>query len=195
MVVSAVACAFAEPPITPVQILWVNMITAVTLALALAFEPTEPGIMDRPPRPRNEPILSGYLLWRITFVAVVVAAASQYLFLRELAIGRSPELARTLAVNTLVAGQVFYLFNARYLLAPSLGARQLLSNRAALIAVAVLLVFQAVFTYLPLFQTWFGTAALRPAHWVWVLGAGVAVFALVEIEKTVVRRRRGRNPG
>jgi magnesium-transporting ATPase (P-type) len=195
MVVSAVAVAFAEPPITPVQILWVNMITAVTLALALAFEPAEPGIMDRPPRPRNEPILSGYLLWRITFVAVIVAAASQYLFLRELAIGRSPELARTLAVNTLVAGQVFYLFSARYLLAPSLGARQLLSNRAALIAVAVLLVFQAVFTYLPLFQTWFGTAALGPAHWVWVLGAGVAVFALVEIEKTVVRRRRGRNPG
>jgi magnesium-transporting ATPase (P-type) len=124
-----------------------------------------------------------------------VAAASQYLFLRELGLGRSPELARTLAVNTLVAGQVFYLFNARYLLAPSLGARQLLSNRAALVAVAVLLVFQAVFTYLPLFQTWFGTAGLRPAHWLWVLGAGVAVFALVEIEKTVVRRRRGRNPG
>jgi magnesium-transporting ATPase (P-type) len=189
MVVSAVALAFAELPITPVQILWVNMITAVTLALALAFEPAEPGLMERPPRPRDEPILSGYLLWRIAFVAVIVAAASQFLFLRELGAGRPPELARTLAVNTLVAGQVFYLFNTRSLHTSSLRIRQLLSNRAALIAVAVLIAFQAVFTYAPLFQTWFGTAALAPVHWLWALGAGAAVFVLVEVEKALVRRR------
>jgi magnesium-transporting ATPase (P-type) len=193
MVVSTVAFAFTELPITPVQILWVNMITAVTLALALAFEPPEPGIMDRPPRPRQEPILSGYLLWRIAFVAVIVAAASQFLFLRELGLGGSPEQARTVAVNTLVAGQLFYLFNARYLRESSLGVRRLSNNRVALIAVAVLLVVQACFTYVPLFQTWFGTAGLVPVHWVWVLLTGLAVFVLVEAEKAVVRWGGGRS--
>jgi magnesium-transporting ATPase (P-type) len=190
MVISAVVFAFTELPITPVQILWVNMVTAVTLALALAFEPAEPGIMTRPPRPRHEPILSGYLLWRISFVAVIVAAASQALFLRELGAGRSPEIARTVAVNTLVAGQLFYLFNTRYLLEPSFGVRKVLRNRAALIAVAALLVFQGVFSYAPLLQTWFGTAGLAPTDWLWVAGAGLAVFLLVEVEKAVVRSSR-----
>jgi magnesium-transporting ATPase (P-type) len=189
MVVSAVALAFAELPITPVQILWVNMITAVTLALALAFEPAEPGIMRRPPRPRHEPMLSGYLLWRVAFVAALVAAASQVLFLRELGLGRSPEAARTVAVNTLVAGQLFYLFNARYLLEPSFALRKLLSNRAALLAVAVLVVFQGAFSYVPLFQSWFGTANLVATDWLWIAGAGLGVFLLVEGEKAIVRWR------
>jgi magnesium-transporting ATPase (P-type) len=68
IVLATVAFAFNQLPITPVQILWVNMITAVTLALALAFEPSEKGIMRRPPRDPDEPIVSGYLLWRIGFV-------------------------------------------------------------------------------------------------------------------------------
>jgi magnesium-transporting ATPase (P-type) len=192
MVISAVAFAYAELPITPVQILWVNMITAVTLALALAFEPTEPGIMERPPRRRDEAILSGYLLWRIALVSVIVSAAAQYLFLEELAAGASPELARTAAVNALVAGQLFYLFNCRYIMRPSYGLRRLVSNRAALIAVALLIVFQGIFTYVPIFQTWFGTQGLEAEDWLWVLAVGAAVFVIVEIEKAVVRRIRAR---
>jgi magnesium-transporting ATPase (P-type) len=192
MVVSAVAFAFAELPITPVQILWVNMITAVTLALALAFEPAEPGLMERPPRAPEDPIISGYLLWRIVFVAVIVAAAALYLFLRELDAGRPPEAARTLAVNTLVAGQVFYLFNARYIHARSLSLRRLLANRAALIAGGLLFIFQAAFTYVPIFQTWFGTAAMTAEDWLWATAAGALVFAVVEFEKALLRRRKAR---
>jgi magnesium-transporting ATPase (P-type) len=192
MVVAAVAFAMAELPMTPVQILWVNMVTAVTLALALAFEPPEPGIMKRPPRPREEPILSGYLVWRIAFVAVLVAAAAQYLFLRERDAGRTPDTARTIAVNTLVAGQVFYLFNARYIHARSYLPRRLVDNRAALVAGGLLLVFQAVFTYVPVFQTWFGTAALEVRDWLWASGAGLLIFVVVELEKAVVRQRNDR---
>jgi magnesium-transporting ATPase (P-type) len=195
MVVSAVVFAFTELPITPVQILWVNMITAVTLALALAFEPAEPGIMSRPPRPPGEPILSGYLLWRIVFVAAMVAVAAQLLFLRELGAGRSPDAARTLAVNTLVAGQVFYLFNARYIHERSFGLRRLLSNRAVLVAGACLFVFQSVFTYVPLFQSWFGTAGMTVQDWLWASTAGAAVFCTVEVEKAVVRRMRRNRAG
>jgi magnesium-transporting ATPase (P-type) len=192
MVVSAVAFAFAELPITPVQILWVNMITAVTLALALAFEPAEPGLMDRPPRPRDEPIISGYLIWRIAFVAMIVAAAAQLLFLRELDAGRSPEAARTLAVNTLVAGQLFYLFNARYIHARSLSISRIFANRAAIVAGALLFVFQSIFTYVPAFQTWFGTAPMTVADWLWASAAGALVFFVVEAEKALLRRRRRR---
>ena len=187
MVMSAVALALAELPITPVQILWVNMVTAVTLALALAFEPPERGLMDRPPRARDEPIISPYLLWRIGFVAVIVAVASQALFFREFEGGADVDAARTLAVNVLVAGQLFYLFNSRFIIGPAWGLRRLLSNRAALLAVAVLVVLQGVFTYAPWFQTWFGTAGLAAGDWLWVLAAGLAVFLLVEVEKGVVR--------
>ena len=190
MVISAVALAFAELPITPVQILWVNMVTAVTLALALAFEPTEPGIMERPPRPRDEPILSGYLLWRIAFVSAVIAAACLWLFRWELALGATTERARTVAVNALVAGQLFYLFNTRYIVRASFGAARLLSNHVALLAVAALLLLQAIFTYAPPFQRWFGTAGLQALDWLWVLGVGLAVFVLVEIEKAVTRSRQ-----
>ncbi len=191
IVMSAVLFAFAELPITPVQILWVNMITAVTLALSLAFEPAEKGIMDRSPRPRDYPILSGYLLWRIAFVAAIVAAMSQLLFFRELAGGTEVEVARTVAVNVLVAGQLFYLFNSRFIMGPAFGVQRLLSNRAVLVAVAALICFQAVFTYAPPFQVWFGTAPLGGIHWLGVLGAGTLVFIAVEIEKAVVRTIKG----
>ena len=192
MVVTAVLFAFEEMSITPVQILWVNMITAVTLGLALAFEPSEPGIMDRPPRPRGEPILSAYLFWRVGFVAVLAAIAAQYLYHREFVAGRDPDEARTLAVNTLVAIEVFYLFNARYIHAPAFWPRRLFANRAALAAGALLLVFQGVFTYVPVFQTWFGTGPLHATDWLLATSAGFAIFWIVEIEKTVVRRWRAR---
>jgi magnesium-transporting ATPase (P-type) len=122
--------------------------------------------------------------------------AAQFLFLRELDAGRSPETARTLAVNTLVAGQVFYLFNARYIHARSFLPRRLVANPAALVAGGVLLVLQASFTYLPVLQLWFGTEGMRLTDWLWASGAGLLVFAAVEVEKAVVRRwNRERKPG
>ncbi|MCJ8500547.1 cation-translocating P-type ATPase [Desulfatitalea alkaliphila] len=190
IVLATVLFAFNQLPITPVQILWVNMITAVTLALALAFEPSEPGIMRRPPRDPNEPIVSGYLLWRIGFVSVLVACFAIGLFFYELDNGVSLLSARTMAVNVLVAGQLFYLFNSRFIMQSSLSLKGLLSNRAALMAVGLLTLFQLMFTYLPPFQLWFGTEAIRPVDWLLILGAGVAVFFIVELEKAVVRRWR-----
>lgn len=190
IVLATVLFAFDQLPITPVQILWVNMITAVTLALALAFEPSEPGIMRRPPRDPNESIVSGYLLWRIGFVSVLVACFAIGLFFYELDNGISLLSARTMAVNVLVAGQLFYLFNSRFIMQSSLSLKGLFSNRAALIAVGLLIFFQMIFTYLPPFQLWFGTQAIRPADWLLILGAGLVVFFLVELEKAVVRRWR-----
>ncbi|NNG12599.1 MAG: cation-transporting P-type ATPase, partial [Halobacteria archaeon] len=107
-------------PITPVQILWVNMITAVTLALALAFEPPEKGVMQRPPRNPRKALLSGMFIWRIVFVSLILVAGTFGLFIWERDQGADIELARTVAVNTLVMFEIFYLFNSRYISAPVL---------------------------------------------------------------------------
>jgi magnesium-transporting ATPase (P-type) len=192
MVITAVALALPELPITPVQILWVNMVTAVTLALALAFEPTEPNIMDRPPRPRDEPILSRYLLARIGYVSAIVATACIALFLMELRAGVEPDLARTVAVNALVTAEAFYLFNCRFVWRSSMGMRSLSGNRAVHMAIGVLVLLQMAFTYLPLMQTWFGTAAMRPLDWLYCLALGAGVFCIVEAEKAVGRCRIAR---
>ena len=194
MILATVAFAFEFLPITPVQILWVNMVTAVTLALTLAFEPSEPGVMERPPRDPDEPILSGYLVWRIAFVSVLIAVAALQLFLWELEQGASPGVAQTIAVNTLVAGQVFYLFNSRFIWRSSLSIRRLISNRYALLAAGALLVIQLGFTYLPFMNTWFGSEPITLTDWGILSLVGLTVFLLVEAEKAVMRRWRGGLP-
>jgi magnesium-transporting ATPase (P-type) len=191
IVLASVIFAYATLPITPVQILWVNMVTAVTLALALAFEPSEPGVMRRPPRDPNEAILSGYLLWRISFVSVLIASAAIFLFFRELDFGSSIPAAQTVAVNVLVAGQFFYLFNSRFIMASSLSWQGLFGNPYALYAAGILFLLQVAFTYLPFMNLWFGTEGVRLEKWIWINGAGLVVFLVVEIEKAVVRRVRG----
>ena len=182
-------------PITPVQILWVNMITAVTLALALAFEPMEQDVMRRPPRRPNEPLLTGFLIWRIAFVSVILVAGTFGLFLWERGAGASEELARTVAVNTLVAFEIFYVFNTRRLHAPVTDRTGFLGSRAVLIAVAMVVVFQVLFTYAPPLQRLFATEPLDLATWLRILAVAVWVFVLVEMEKALARRLRARRAG
>ena len=175
-------------PLTPVQILWVNMVTAVTLAMALAFEPAEPGVMRRPPRNPKAPILGGAFLWRIGFVSVLIGGATIAVFLVEIRLDMPVELARTVTVNTLVCAQVFYLFNSRFLRESSLSFTRLFTNRVVWLAVGVLAVLQLVFVYAPFMHRLFGSAALELRHWLVPLGIGLAVFLLVEAEKAVFRR-------
>src|SRR5690606_35215683 len=98
-------------PLTPAQVLWINMVTSSTLGLALAFEPAEHDIMRRPPRPPGESILTGFFVWRVVMVSVLMAAGALGLFLWELDQGNSIETARTMAVNAIVAAEMFYLLN------------------------------------------------------------------------------------
>jgi len=174
-------------PITPVQILWVNMVSAVTLALALAFEHPEPEAMRQPPRNPNEPLLTRFMLWRIVFVTVFLVAGSLGLFLWEMERGVPIEVARTAAINALVMGEIFYLFNCRRLTAPVVGWSGFVGNRAVLIAIAILIVLQGLFTYLPVLQTLFATAALNLAAWGRIFVFGLIVYSVVEIEKAVIR--------
>jgi magnesium-transporting ATPase (P-type) len=176
-------------PITPVQILWVNMVSSVALAMALAFEATEPDTMRRPPRPPREAMLSGFLLWRIAFVSALMAAGVFGIFALAQAGGASLE-ARTYAVNTLVAMEVFYLFSVRYLRTPSLRLDRLLGSRAALIAVGLVVALQLLFTYAPFMERFFDTRPVDFVHGLEILGLGLALFAALELEKRILGRRR-----
>jgi len=175
-------------PITPVQILWINMITAVTLALTLAFEPAERNVMQRPPRDPREPILSHFLIWRIIFVSFILVIGTFGLFLWERENGASIELARTIAVNTLVMFEIFYLFSARYLLAPALTFEGIFGNRYVLYAIGLLILFQLAFTYLGPLQTLFATVAMSVDAWLRVTIVASSVLILVEIEKLLLRK-------
>lgn len=175
-------------PITPVQILWINMITAVTLALTLAFEPPESKVMQRSPRNPNEALLSGFLIWRVLFVSLIIVTGTFGLFLWERDHGSSIELARTVAVNTLVMFEIFYLFSARYLLAPSLTYQGLTGNPYALYAIGLLIVFQLGFTYLDPMQALFATTGMGAEAWLRVIVVASSVLFLVELEKMLLRK-------
>ena len=157
-------------PITPVQILWVNMISAVTLGLALAFEPPEPDIMRRPPRRAGEGILTGYMAWRILSVMVLLTIPAFGLFLWLESTGASIEEARTIAVNTLVVGEIFYLWNARAILNPVLSLKGIFGSRPVLISMVLCLLLQLAFTYLPFMHSLFGTAPIDLLDWAMLAG-------------------------
>ncbi|HED16262.1 MAG TPA: cation-transporting P-type ATPase [Gammaproteobacteria bacterium] len=189
VILAAILFGFQELPLTPVQILWVNMVTAITLALALAFEPGESGVMQRPPRNPKESLLGNMFLWRIAYVSLILLVGTFGLFLWEMQNGASIEHGRTVAVNTLVMFEIFYLFNARYILDPVLNRAGLFGNRYVLYAIVILLALQMAFTYLPAMQTLFGTTAIGLTVWLRVVLVASSVLFLVEIEKAVIRRR------
>jgi len=178
----------ATLPITPVQILWVNMVSSVALALSLAFEPTEADVMRRAPRPVAEPIVSRFLLWRIALVSLLFVAGIFGMFELALMRGGSLEEARTVAVNTLVAMEVFYLFSVRYMRTPSFTLRGVRGTPAVLVAVGIVFGLQLLFTYAPFMSVFFGTEPLSLAQGLEAFAVGVVVLVVLEVEKWLRRR-------
>ncbi len=174
-------------PIAPLQILWVNMVSSVALALVLAFEPAEPGIMRRPPRASGEALLSGFLLWRIVLVSALFSIGIYSLFSWAIVIGLDVEVARTLAVNALVAMEVWYLFSVRYLSSPSFTYEGVQGTRPVLISLALVIGLQLLFIYAPFMNALFGSRPLPLLSLAWVVAAGLAVFVLLEAEKWLMR--------
>ncbi len=187
IILGAIIFGFHELPLTPVQILWVNMITAVTLALSLAFEPPEKNVMQRPPRDAKEPMLTHHLIWRVVVVSFIMMSGTIGLFLWEMAQDASIEHARTVAVNTLVMFEIFYLFNARYITASVFSRAGLTGNRYVLMAIGILIVFQLGFTYLSPMQSLFGTTAIDLSIWLRIVLVASSVLFLVELEKFFMR--------
>jgi magnesium-transporting ATPase (P-type) len=170
-------------PITAVQILWVNLVTAATLGLALAFEPTEADTMRRPPRARDAPLLTGSLVWTIVLTSVLFLCGIFGVFAYALDRGHSLALTRTLAVNTLVVMEIFYLFYIRNMYGTSLTWEAVWGTKPVWLTVGVVTIAQFAFTYLPPMQRVFGTEPVPFADGVLVVGVGAALLAVIEVEK------------
>ncbi|MFT4108774.1 HAD-IC family P-type ATPase [Propionicimonas sp.] len=180
-------------PLESVQILWVNMVTSITLSLALAYEPAEPDIMRRPPRPPGTPLVSARYLPRLAIASVLIAAATLATFvIGRVMTGGDLEIARTWAVNTLVLGQVAYLFNSRFLRESSLRREAIGGNPVVWAVVGILVVLQAAFVYVPVLNSWFGSAAVGVFGWLIPLAFAVVIFVVMEAAKAAVRRAETR---
>jgi magnesium-transporting ATPase (P-type) len=175
-------------PITPVQILWVNMVSSVALAMALAFEPSEPQVMQRPPRPVSASILSGFLMWRIAFVSALFSVGVFGQFLLAKIQGADLDTARTMAVNTLVVMEIFYLFSVRYIHGASFTLRGVMGTKAVLWAISIVTLLQLLFIYAPFMQIFFAAKPLTIMQGLQVIISGVVVLVLLELEKTIGRR-------
>ena len=163
------------------------MITAVTLSLALAFEPAEKGVMERPPRPPAEPLITRVLGARILYVSLLMVAVTFFVFEWEMARGSSLEVARTAAVNMLVLGELVYLFNVRHFTASAFHWEIFSGNRVAVWMCALLIVFQLLLTYAPPMQAVFQTAALDAVSWAVILGLGLLKFLAVVLRRLNIR--------
>lgn len=177
-------------PITPLQVLWVNMVSSVVLAMSLAFEPPERDVMKRPPRRADVPILTRFILWRVGVVSVLFAFGIYGQFQLALAQGQSVEVARTMAVNTLVAMEVFYLFSIRFRLRSVLTLEGVKGTPAVLIAVGLVVLLQAAFTWLPPMQALFDTRALDMWELAQCIAAGGLVLLVLECDKWAERARK-----
>ena len=183
-------------PITAVQILWVNLITAITLGLALAFEPTEENTMRRPPRPRNAPILTGELIWHVALVSGLFVFAVFGTYTYGIDKGYAPDLARTMAVNMLVVLEIFHLFFIRNIYGTSLTWKAVRGTRVVWITVIAVTMAQFAVTYLPPLQKVFSTQAVPFLDGVLIIAVGTVFFAIIEVEKQLrlVFRRAEKQP-
>ena len=181
-------------PLTPLQILWINLITAVTLGLALAFEPTEENTMRRPPRPRNESLIGGELVWHIVLVSVLFLCGTFGIFTYAVDRGYSVELARTMALNTLVVMEIFHLFFIRNIYGASLTWKAVRGTKVVWATVITVTLAQFAITYLPPLQAIFTTESISFLDGALIVGVGVAVFALLKTEKQIrLAIKRARN--
>lgn len=178
-------------PALPVQLLWVNMMTAIFLGLMLVFEPKETGLMQRPPRDPRKPLLTFALAMRTGLVSLVILAGAFWLFFYEMNLsGETTAAARTAVINVIVVVEIAYLFNCRSL-NHSAFSTGLFSNRWAVFGSLAMLGAQLLLTYAPVMNTLFHTAPISAESWLRIFGVAAAAFAVVEIEKWL-RFGRGR---
>jgi Ca2+-transporting ATPase len=173
-------------PILPIHALYINMFTAVLLGMPLIFEAKEPDVMSRPPRDPRKPLFSLSMLLRTGFVSLLLGGGTIWIFHAELGRGEDETAARTAAVGAIVIGEAFYLFSSRALLRPAWSV-PLLSNLWLWAGIAAMVLVQLAFTYVPLVNRLFQSAAVDAAAWAWIIAVGAGTLVAVEIEKAVRR--------
>jgi magnesium-transporting ATPase (P-type) len=172
-------------PITPVQILWVNLITATTLGIAFAFEPREENTMKRPPRPRNEFLLDGELIWHIILVSLIFLFGVFGIYQYAIDKGYSVELARTIVVNTIVVMEIFHLFFVRNIYGTSITWKAIKGTKVVWTVIIVVTLSQFAITYLPPLQSLFETRNIGLFDGMLIIGVGITMFVITEVEKQI----------
>src|SRR5690606_7331301 len=188
LVVALALVAGAVLPMTAPQILWINLVLTVTLGLALAFEPPEPGVMRRQPRRRDAPLISPFMLWRIVLVSTLFSAGAYGLFVWAGMRGLDLPTARTMVVNAFCVMEIFYLFSVRYLHATSFSLHGARGTAAVRWAVAIVVVAQLAFTYLPVMNLLFDTRPVPLFEGAMVVLVGAVIMLVLEMEKWLLRR-------
>lgn len=175
-------------PLSSVQILWLNMVTTITLSFALGFEPLGKDRMSDPPRDPNQNILNGYAVFRIVYVSILLAAlgfvVNDFLANR----GASEAVMQTTLIMTIVFGQVFYMINCREIKDFSINS-QILHNKVLWLSLLVLLILQTLLIYAPFMHTILGTATISLSQIGLSLLAGILLVLVVEGEKALTRNR------
>ncbi|MBW6470540.1 MAG: HAD-IC family P-type ATPase [Methanosarcinaceae archaeon] len=190
MIMAAILLGFTLP-LLPLQILWINTITAIGLGVSIVMEPKEKGLLNRPPRRPDEPLLLPVIKWRIVLVSLLMVAATFLLFFFELDNnGRGLDTARTIALNTIVFFEIFYLYNSKSIYDYVAGS--LFSNKFMLLGTAIVIGLQMLITYHPVMNTVFKTAPLGLENWAWIIGVSSAVFFIVEFEKFLHKRKEAK---
>jgi magnesium-transporting ATPase (P-type) len=196
LVILAAIFAGLGLPMLPVQILWINMTTAITLGIMLIFEPKESDIMRRPPRSPITPLLTSEMIQRIILTATIILVGVFLIYLWELNNESSSiEVARTAAVNAVVMIEVLYVLNCRSLVKPifQIGV---LSNKWIIVGILLMLLLQIAYTYLPAMNAVFQSAPLDLEAWLRILGLAVIAYFIIEFDKWIRRslRRNTRKP-
>ncbi|WP_442886155.1 HAD-IC family P-type ATPase [Companilactobacillus sp. HBUAS56257] len=172
-----------EIPLQPSQLLWINMVSAITIQFALIFEPAEDGIMKRKPRKTGSKLMNRHDIFQMTYVAILIAAVSLMIdvFLRSR--GVNDIITSTTMVNTLILGKIFYLFNIR---TPKLAlSKELFSNSKVFVFVGLMMILQLILTYVPFMQTIFSTGPISMLEWGLATAAGAIVLLVTEIDKII----------
>ena len=170
-------------PLSPVQILWVNMVTTIALSYALGFEKASADTMNRPPRPTNEGILSAYSLFRIFYVSLLIMIPSYFLSTQYDGV----LVQQTVLLQSIVFAQAVYMINCRELLNPSIN-KAMFQNRALFISLGILTLLQLGLQFSPLAHTLIGTAQLTLTQISAMLLNALIIFIIVEVEKMITKK-------
>lgn len=186
-------------PMSPVQILWINLVATISLALPLAFEAKERNIMNRPPRRPNEPLLNPFVLFRTILIALIITAVGIGLFLQTFTTvvqsqtenAVALKTAQTMAVTSIVFLQIFYMLNCRSL-RESIFEIGIFSNPSVLIGIGILLILQISYVYVPFMNDLFGSHPLSLNSWIESALFGAVVLPIITIEKMIRKRRKNK---
>ncbi|SEO12105.1 potassium and/or sodium efflux P-type ATPase [Amphibacillus marinus] len=183
LIIAFTILAQRDMPLQATQMLWINMVSAITIQFAFIFEPAEPGIMSRSPRKTGDSLMNKRDIWQMTYVSVLMALISLIAYDWLIDMGADKVTAGTMMVNIIVMSKIFYLFNIRT--AALAFSKAFFTNKKAFLIIGIMLILQLILTYVPFMQAVFYTEPLTLLEWSIAIIAGIIVLLVVEIDKYI----------